>query len=161
MEQYKKILEKGFYLCYTKKVINAGVAELADALDLGSSGKTVQVQVLSPVPTRGRANQQNSISAYGHNFVEISHSDFTCTNAGTHTLSCSNCGLTYSEQTFSPLGHVFGGENIADNEHSHTCSCCGMTESEAHNWQDLWIGWHLVRKSCCICLALHQVTSST
>ena len=28
----------------------AGVAELADALDLGSSGKTVQVQVLSPAP---------------------------------------------------------------------------------------------------------------
>ena len=28
----------------------AGVAELADALDLGSSGITVQVQVLSPVP---------------------------------------------------------------------------------------------------------------
>ena len=28
----------------------AGVAELADALDLGSSGNTVQVQVLSPAP---------------------------------------------------------------------------------------------------------------
>ena len=26
------------------------MAELADALDLGSSGKTVQVQVLSPAP---------------------------------------------------------------------------------------------------------------
>ena len=31
----------------------AGVAELADALDLGSSGNTVQVQVLSPAPTSG------------------------------------------------------------------------------------------------------------
>ena len=30
----------------------AGVAELADALDLGSSGNTVQVQVLSPAPVR-------------------------------------------------------------------------------------------------------------
>ena len=30
--------------------LDAGVAELADALDLGSSGKTVQVQVLSPAP---------------------------------------------------------------------------------------------------------------
>ena len=28
----------------------ADMAELADALDLGSSGKTVQVQVLSPAP---------------------------------------------------------------------------------------------------------------
>lgn len=28
----------------------AGVAELADALDLGSSGYPVQVQVLSPAP---------------------------------------------------------------------------------------------------------------
>ena len=27
------------------------MAELADALDLGSSGKTVQVQVLSPAPS--------------------------------------------------------------------------------------------------------------
>ena len=30
----------------------AGVAELADALDLGSSGTPVQVQVLSPAPYR-------------------------------------------------------------------------------------------------------------
>jgi hypothetical protein len=28
----------------------AGVAELADAIDLGSIGNTVQVQVLSPAP---------------------------------------------------------------------------------------------------------------
>ncbi len=36
---------------YSKiKLLNAGVAKLADALDLGSSGKTVQVQVLSPAP---------------------------------------------------------------------------------------------------------------
>ncbi len=32
---------------------NAGVAELADALDLGSSVSDVQVQVLSPVPSKG------------------------------------------------------------------------------------------------------------
>ena len=30
----------------------AGVAELADALDLGSSGTPVQVQVLSPAPNK-------------------------------------------------------------------------------------------------------------
>lgn len=30
----------------------ADVAELVDALDLGSSGNTVQVRVLSPVPCR-------------------------------------------------------------------------------------------------------------
>ena len=40
------------FLMYTGHVPfyrrQAGVAELADALDLGSSGNTVQVQVLSP-----------------------------------------------------------------------------------------------------------------
>ena len=33
--------------------LNAGVAELADAIDLGSIGTTVQVQVLSPAPEKG------------------------------------------------------------------------------------------------------------
>ena len=33
----------------------AGVAELADALDLGSSGLPVQVQVLSPAPRHGES----------------------------------------------------------------------------------------------------------
>ena len=54
---YNKIFKINFYLYlifknnYSKiKLSNAGVAELADALDLGSSGKTVQVQVLSPAP---------------------------------------------------------------------------------------------------------------
>ena len=36
--------------CAQKLSLFAGVAELADALDLGSSGNAVQVQVLSPVP---------------------------------------------------------------------------------------------------------------
>ena len=35
--------------------IHAGVAELADALDLGSSGLPVQVQVLSPAPREQRS----------------------------------------------------------------------------------------------------------
>ena len=34
-----------------KRVKLAGVAELADALDLGSSVPDVKVQVLSPAPT--------------------------------------------------------------------------------------------------------------
>ena len=34
---------------YCTRHIYAGMAELADALDLGSSGETVQVQVLLPV----------------------------------------------------------------------------------------------------------------
>ena len=33
-----------------KLIVCAGVAELADAQDLGSCGNTVQVQVLSPAP---------------------------------------------------------------------------------------------------------------
>ena len=37
-------------LIYTLLVENAGVAELADALDLGSSVFDVGVQVLSPAP---------------------------------------------------------------------------------------------------------------
>ena len=42
-----------YYLLSKEKVSetkSAGMAELADALDLGSSGKTVQVQVLLPAP---------------------------------------------------------------------------------------------------------------
>ena len=35
-----------------KDLIFAGVAELADALDLGSSGLPVQVQLLSPAPKK-------------------------------------------------------------------------------------------------------------
>ena len=38
---------------YNSQVIQyAGVAELADAPDLGSGGNTVQVQVLSPAPEK-------------------------------------------------------------------------------------------------------------
>lgn len=35
---------------FKSKIEYAGVAELADAIDLGSIGTTVQVQVLSPAP---------------------------------------------------------------------------------------------------------------
>ena len=38
------------YLSAKKQLYYAGVAELADALDLGSSVFDVQVQVLSPAP---------------------------------------------------------------------------------------------------------------
>ena len=37
-------------LIYILSIVNAGVAELADALDLGSSVFDVGVQVLSPAP---------------------------------------------------------------------------------------------------------------
>ena len=37
-------------IIFIVKCIYAGVAELADAQDLGSCGNTVQVQVLSPAP---------------------------------------------------------------------------------------------------------------
>ena len=37
---------------YVYNASNAGMAELADALDLGSSGTPVQVQVLLPVPKK-------------------------------------------------------------------------------------------------------------
>ena len=46
----------------------AGVAELADALDLGSSGNTVQVQVLSPVPVRSTIRGMECF--YGSPFEE-------------------------------------------------------------------------------------------
>ena len=39
-----------------KLIIYAGVAELADAPDLGSGGNTVQVQVLSPAPNSRNPN---------------------------------------------------------------------------------------------------------
>ena len=43
---------------------NADVAELADALDLGSSGTPVQVQVLSPAPNSIVRTQSNQGSYF-------------------------------------------------------------------------------------------------
>ena len=43
--------------CQSNNLIFAGVAELADALDLGSSVTHVQVQVLSPAPKQYNPNQ--------------------------------------------------------------------------------------------------------
>ena len=40
----------------------AGVAELADALDLGSSGNPVQVQVLSPAPKKNDSKSRSFLS---------------------------------------------------------------------------------------------------
>ena len=42
------------YLSAKKQLYYAGVAELADALDLGSSVPDVQVQLLSPAPQKKR-----------------------------------------------------------------------------------------------------------
>ena len=49
-------------ICDKMRLANAGVAELADALDLGSNTFGVQVQVLLPVPNR---NNPNFVIAYG------------------------------------------------------------------------------------------------
>ncbi len=38
--------------CISQNITHAGVAELADAPDLGSGGTPVQVQVLSPAPKK-------------------------------------------------------------------------------------------------------------
>ena len=57
---------------YSKiKLLNAGVAELADALDLGSSGKTVQVQVLSPAPLLKLCKYYNCSSDYLLDLTDI------------------------------------------------------------------------------------------
>ena len=59
LRQVKYFLEKvkltnGRCSCYNN--INAGVAELADAPDLGSGISDVQVQVLSPAPDNDNPN---------------------------------------------------------------------------------------------------------
>lgn len=70
-----------------------------------------------------------------HNFIEISRSAPTCTNAGAHTLRCNNCGTTYSEQ-LSPLGHILGGWDCDDVKHFRKCARCGMIESANHTLRD-------------------------
>ena len=51
MYKFHKLLDKYYNICYNSNVAkNAGVAELADALDLGSSVNDVGVQVPSPAP---------------------------------------------------------------------------------------------------------------
>ena len=52
VEQVEENLRKWNMLEFNKLAHDAGVAELADAQDLGSCGlKTVEVQVLSPAPS--------------------------------------------------------------------------------------------------------------
>ncbi len=82
-----------------------------------------------------RAQKENVGKPCEHNFVEISNSAPTCTSAGSRTLRCSKCGLTYSEQ-ISALGHAFGGWDITDSRHSHKCSRCGAVETASHTWNN-------------------------
>ena len=51
--QFTHILTSSLFTL-TSYLISAGVAELADAPDLGSGGTPVQVQVLSPAPYKNR-----------------------------------------------------------------------------------------------------------
>ena len=51
-----KIKINNYALCIFHHYKYAGVAELADALDLGSSVFDVQVQVLSPAPKHSNPN---------------------------------------------------------------------------------------------------------
>ena len=54
--------------------LSAGVAELADALDLGSSVPDVQVQVLSPAVGRNIGNGVPFLTATSHECIIIPHS---------------------------------------------------------------------------------------
>ena len=53
-------------VCYNTNIVYAGVAELADALDLGSSAFGVQVRLLSPAPVKNR-----SCGISSHSFFAI------------------------------------------------------------------------------------------
>ena len=46
----RPVLDKWGSISYNRKAIHAGMAELADAPDLGSGVPDVQVQVLLPAP---------------------------------------------------------------------------------------------------------------
>lgn len=70
-----------------------------------------------------------------HNYIEVARSAPNCTSAGTRTLRCSNCGITYSEG-LSPLGHSLGGWDCDDIKHFRKCARCGMIESAKHTLHD-------------------------
>ena len=63
---YVRVIDKRKKTCYNNKVVddtavNAGMAELADALDSGSSrGSSVKVQVLLPAPPKSLENTEFS-----------------------------------------------------------------------------------------------------
>ncbi len=67
--KYKILLDNPYHICYTylaQKSIYAGMAELADALDSGSSeGSLIQVQVLLPAPKQQNSNLLPIGEAFG------------------------------------------------------------------------------------------------
>ena len=83
------------YFCYNN--INAGVAELADAPDLGSGISDVQVQVLSPAPYRVFIT--NLRVGCGHSISFCLHFASSCMYE--QGLSCSFCYAGKAFGTYS------------------------------------------------------------
>ncbi len=127
--------------------LNSESADTSDVCDdaIEQSSQEIQIEnknaiLNKPFQQKNSIKQKAPISppiqkACQHNFIEISRSAPTCTNAGAHTLRCNNCGTTYSEQ-LSPLGHILGRWDCDDVKHFRKCARCGMVESANHTLHD-------------------------
>ena len=74
-----------------------------------------------------------------HTFGEPTGTEADCTQAGSQTRSCGECGYTLTE-TYVPLGHELAGWNSDENEHWNVCvrEGCGVESEEKtpHTWGD-------------------------
>ncbi|MBQ7500512.1 MAG: hypothetical protein IJT91_06425 [Clostridia bacterium] len=87
----------------------------------------------------------NSQQTHTHSYSLSSHTDATCTSAGTRVYVCSGCGDTYTE-TVPALGHDYASVMTAptcvnDGYTTYTCSRCGnsytgnITGALGHEYQ--------------------------
>lgn len=99
----------------------------------------------------------NNIDVYSINDtsgkIEITGSA-TCTQAGSATFKCNQCGDVSGSIQLAPLGHNMSSwKNNGDvNTHVKTCSRCDYTETQNHSftaWSNLSGGQHSRR--CTVC----------
>ncbi len=84
----------------TSKTTRVYVANIAITYDVASSGGT----------------EDPDTPPCQHTNTTTKTVDATCTEDGSTTVTCNDCGETVSEETISATGHSYGDDNICDND---------------------------------------------
>ncbi|MCC8357420.1 MAG: hypothetical protein LJU34_06205, partial [Oscillospiraceae bacterium] len=102
-----------------------------------TSGPTESATTIAAAAAASAAAAEETEEAddHAHNFVIVDSVDATCTEAGTVTLECSECGLTYSYKVPATGEHTYvvsTKEATCTEEGliTYTCSVCGDTYSD-------------------------------